>query len=141
MASDRDYIFSKEVDRLRDGLRGIDQRWQDGLVRNRAGLADKYFGCGLVITGNLDARSEAERGGGSVDINSSSAIFHARVAIFINGVDACNSLQADNKDRQSVLVTNVKLVERPNVVISAAVGLYLIRDEASYPGGSVARTG
>ena len=121
------------IDRLRDGLRHLQQRWENGLLLNNADLIEKYLSSRFSVALYLEPLTSGERGK-SLSGRELRGHTEKSAVIVIDSVDAADGLRNHDGQQEPVLVADIKFVKGPQKAPSSLVRAYFIDDERADAG-------
>ncbi|WP_188656478.1 hypothetical protein, partial [Stakelama pacifica] len=123
--------FADAVNRFRDGLRHINERWKNALALNNAGLVEQYLSGRFTVAlyfhstgaevGNPDLAALRDDPGSPT----------YAIVVVVSDVEEGQCLGDENGDEQSVFVADIELVEVPEKAPAGFVRSYLVRDEGA----------
>lgn len=125
--------FREAFQGLRDSLVHLDQRWNDALALNNANLIEKYLSGRFVVLLYFNRAGHGNSVQNASVYESERARPHG-VALCIGRIDPGHLIDEHCGDDESVLITNVELVDGPKYVVSSFVRPYFIKEEIGYPG-------
>lgn len=121
--------FLQAVDCLRDGLGHLNQRWKDGLAFNNAGLIEKYLSGRFSIVLYFDSASTKSNRAQSLTGSPSEREVYQTILVVIDNIDVIDCLGNDHGYKESVLVSDVELVEGPKKTVRSLVRAYYLDNE------------
>lgn len=121
------------VNRLRDGLRHIDERWQDCLTLNNAGLIEKYLSGHFSIALKFGHPTMPQQ---ALDLAVGEREFcdgHL-IVVTISKANVANAQWDDDGEQEPMLVPIVELAEGPQKAVRSLVRAYLVKDDPADAG-------